>query len=591
MKPRVSSRFLEGLLYGLTAFGLFAFGGVEPWSRAILEASAFALALACALKGPVEVPPAAEWFWLFPAAFAAYGYVQLQSFVPADGPRPPGPFTAAPAATRGAIVLWLAYAALVWSVPRVIRSHEAARRYVRVVFGLGVLLAAAGLLQMAAGSELLYGVRDAGGAFPFGPYYNRDHAANVLLMSAALGAGLFLSKAGKIQGSRTRTAAALGVLLLLAGVAASGSRGALMAALLSAAAVALFGADFETNPSERRAQAAFALCGAAAVILVAIQYASSTADAGALVERSVMGRLSIYGDAWRWWRDSPLFGTGLGSFETVYPSYQDLELRAFVSHAHCDWLETLLEAGALGLLAALAAAATAAFASIRAWRSARSSEMRALIGGALAAAAAFAAHSLVDFIFQIPGNAFLLAGLVGFLLSAPAWSDKNAPAERAKPPRAAAVVLAAAAFLLAARAAVTPAAAAWLAAGPGDAAARAAALSRAYALEPDPAYLKDLAALLLRNDDAGGAGTQARRAGLGFAVAAASSRPFDSAVLELAGRSLWRLGRVADGRALLADAAAVRFPSYKPAGWDPAADALAHRKRLEALRALAEDKP
>jgi len=592
MRPRVSSRFLEGLLYALLAFGIFAFGGVEPWSRAILELLAFALAFACALRGPAEVPPAADWFWLFPAAFAAFGFVQLQRFVPADGPRPSAPFTAAPAATESSIVLWLALAAVVWSVPRVIRTHETARRFVRVVFGLGLALAAIGLLQMAAGSNALYGVRETGGAIPFGPYYNRDHAANVLLMAAALGLGLFFSKAGKIQGSRTRAAAAGGVLLLLIGVAACGSRGALLAAALSAASLAFLGADFAQDPRDRRSQAAYALAGGAAVIFVAIQYASSTADAGALVERSVMGRLSIYGDAWRWWRDAPLFGTGLGSFEVVYPSYQDLSLRAFVSHAHCDWLEILLETGVLGLLAALAATAASAAASARAWREARSSEMRALIAGALAAVAAFAAHSLVDFIFQIPGNAVMLAGLAGFLLSAPAWGDKSAPAERPRAPSAIAVVLAAAGFLFAAQAALRPAAADWLAGAPGDAAERAAGLVRAYSWNADPAYLKSLAALCLRKQDAeDAAALQGSRAGMGYAAAAVSFLPFDSEALELAGRSLWRLGRAPDARSLLDDAAAVRFPSFKPVGFDAAAYDLARRKRLESLRALAGEKP
>ena len=590
MRPRVSSAFLEGLLYVLTAFGLFAFGAVEPWSRAVLELLAFGLALACVLRGSAELPPAAASFWLFPAAAVALGLIQLQQFVPADGPRPLAPFTTSPRATDSAILLWAAYAAVLWSVPQIIRTHGTARRYVRVVFGLGVALAAVGLLQQATGNHEIYWLRDAAEAFPFGPYYNRDHAANVLLMSAIVCVGIFFSKPG--LAGRGRRFVAGGFILLVAGVVVCGSRGALFAALLSAAALALFGAGFESKKRERRLRAAAALAAAAAVVFLGIQYASSTADAGALVERSVMGRLSIYGDAWRWWRDAPVFGTGLGSFQTVYPSYQDLELRALVAHAHCDWLEILLEAGALGELLALAAAATAAFAAVRAWRSARSTEMRALIGGALAAVAAFAAHALVDFVFQIPGNAVMLAGLVGFLLSAPAWMDKSTVRERPHPPSTPAVLLAAAGFLVLALAAVKPAAAARLAGAAGDAAERAERLVKAYGLDPDPAYLKSLAELCARKEDAGGAdGLKARRAGLGYAEAAVSFLPFDTEALELAGGALWRLGRAPDAEALLNDAASVRFPAFKPVGFDTAADAQAKRQRLEALRALAGSKP
>ncbi len=276
------------------------------------------------------------------------------------------------------------------------------------------------------------------------------------------------------------------------------------------------------------------------------------ADAGARVDESVRGRLCIYGDAWRWWRDSPLFGTGLGSFETIYPSYQDFELRAVVAHAHSDWLELALETGLLGLLAALAAAALAALrAPCGLWRAARSREMRALIGGALAAAAAFSAHSLFEFSFQIPGNAVVFMALVGFLLSAPSWADKAA--DRARPnrlprgrrslPRRASCFWRRPPFVRRPRLGWrTP---------PGIPASGPAASRGPTPSTPIRRSWKKLASIDYeagRQSDWGQSQRPARRPRL--LHGGGRPAPFDFESLSFAGASLWRLGRAADARAL-----------------------------------------
>jgi hypothetical protein len=372
-----------------------------------------------------------------------------------------------------------------------------------------------------------------------------------------------------------------GVILLFAGIITAGSRGALLAIALTGAALALFGADFEKSGKDRRVRAAAALAVGAIVVFFTFRHVGEGVEAGAMVDASVLGRLFIYGDSWRWWRDTPFFGTGLGSFATIYPSYQDQELRAIVSHAHSDWLESLLESGLAGLLTALVAAAGVCFAGARSWRSARSAEMRALIGGLLAAALAFAAHALFEFCFQIPGNAVFFLVVVGFLLSAPAWADKSSGRAAPRPPSAPAALAAAALFLILGRAALRPAVADWISDPAGDAAVRAAGLARAYAMDPDPEYLKKLASLGYTNSAPGD--PRAPRAALAYSLAAAEQLPFDSDALYLAGRGLYQLGRPADGGALLAAAATVRFPQLEP---DPDPESTAERsaRRREILK-------
>jgi O-antigen ligase len=567
MMPRVPSRVPEGLLCALTVFGPLAFGCVEPWSLASLEILAFLLALSCFLRGPRALPAAASWFWLFPAACAAFGALQFLTPAAPDLPRPSWPFTAAPQATQAAVLLWAAYAALLWSVPQVISTHEAARRYCRVLFGLGAALAAQGMLQAATGDGRLYWLRPASNLGVFGPYYNRDHAANLLLMTMSIGLGVLLSKIRPAtdgpSSEQTRSLARLaaGVALLFAGIVVCGSRGALLAVPLAGAFVVFLGAGFAKRSRARRLRAAGALAAAAFAVLFTFRHVGAGADAGTVTDRAITERFFIYGDSWSWLRDTPLFGTGLGSFETVYPSYQDLDLRALAKHAHSDWLELALETGLFGLLAALCAAALVVLGAARAWLSAGSSEMRALIGGALGAAAAFAIHSLFEFSFQIPGNAVVFLGIVGFLLSAPVWKDKAAQRVRPDAPPAWAAAAAVAVFLAAARSAAMPNA------------------------EADPIRYRGLAAKLYAGAVAGAKPDAAGlRAALGLSLAAAELRPFDYQSLALAGNSLARLGRAADAREFLERSRVVRFtPIVVGAGDDNGAR---EERRLEAVRSL-----
>ncbi|PIR16220.1 MAG: hypothetical protein COV48_10095, partial [Elusimicrobia bacterium CG11_big_fil_rev_8_21_14_0_20_64_6] len=316
----------------------------------------------------------------------------------------------------------------------------------------------------------------------------------------------------------------------------------------------------------------------------AYHHVSASADAGSLIDRSVMGRLSIYGDAWRWWRHSPLFGTGLGGFEAIYPSYQDLGLLGTAAHAHSDWIEFALETGLLGLVSGIGVFMFALSVITRTWREARSSEMRALIGGGLAAITAFAAHSLFEFSFQIPGNAVMFFALLGFLLSAPSWADKSASYEDEKRPSAGTALLAAAYCVVLMRAAVVPAAASWQAARPGDAVERVVSLAQAVSLDANPVFAKRL------SDAAySAAGEGARpdysflRISLRYALAAAERRPFSTDSLYLAGAVLHRLKRAEDGRDYLRRSNAVRFSRF-----EPRRETVARRreKKIDVLREL-----
>jgi len=67
-----------------------------------------------------------------------------------------------------------------------------------------------------------------------------------------------------------------------------------------------------------------------------------------LLEVTAGKRASMRKDTWQIFLDHPFVGTGLGTLETVYPSYETLYDGKIVNHTHNDYLEALAETGILG---------------------------------------------------------------------------------------------------------------------------------------------------------------------------------------------------------------------------------------------------
>ena len=90
------------------------------------------------------------------------------------------------------------------------------------------------------------------------------------------------------------------------------------------------------------------------------------------------------------------WGSGLGSFQSVYPLYEDpLKVDAdYVIHAHNDYVEVALELGVAGIVLMLLFLAwwTAAV-----WRTWRTAEAGPFARAATIASAAVLVHSFVDF--------------------------------------------------------------------------------------------------------------------------------------------------------------------------------------------------
>jgi len=148
------------------------------------------------------------------------------------------------------------------------------------------------------------------------------------------------------------------------------------------------------------------LCAAMMVSWIGVQQILNRFSPQAL-EVSVEKRKAMRDDTWRLFLDHPVIGTGLGTFEMVFPPYDSLYDGKVVNHAHNDYLEALAETGLIGGLCCALFLGVILANSMRALEELGSSFAASLNISGLIACVGILVHSLVDFNLHIPANALL----------------------------------------------------------------------------------------------------------------------------------------------------------------------------------------
>ncbi len=348
-----------------------------------------------------------------PGSYAAH-------FIPPVRAEAWAPLTVSPIGTRQA---WLFFAGVHGLVVALFGSSASARsRRTSLLVGgmvaVGTLLAIEGLVQAAsAHPHWLYG------AFPvpgirshergvFGPYYNRDHYSNLIAIAASVAAGLLANRIPR-DGSRPLRSMinstdfpgslALGasLVLMFAASAASGSRGGLVA--IGAGVLVGLSSPFLARPR---------LALGSAILLLVVFFGTGVPSA---IERMTdvdfeASRLMVWRDTLRLIDFFPVFGCGIGAFAPAYWPYQRVVRFEYWPHAHNEYLQWILETGAIGILMA--------FVWMRmAWRAAPRVVRNEGIRPALAGLTAVTVHALVECSLRVPANAAWSAVLVAYVIA------------------------------------------------------------------------------------------------------------------------------------------------------------------------------
>jgi len=303
------------------------------------------------------------------------------------------------------------------------RDPVRARVYRTALFGLFALLAMFALVQAASWNGRMFWIGPAvEGANPFGPYVNFVHFGGVMEMAVPWLAGYAWTKVRRPEGDtlwRSIAPVAVGAAALgLIAAVASASKGAALLCLLSLVALGLVGLR-GVRPRILFLASVLAL---AAIVAPMLRYTPLGERVVAFLQvqgespLALGGRAAVLPVAFDVIGDFPLTGAGFGAFANVFASYTPPGSLERWEQLHNDYLEMVVDGGAIaaGLVLWLALAF-----SLRALRSvgeARTSGNRAEYLGLLLGIGALAVHAAFDFNHQIPGNALIWVVACGILL-------------------------------------------------------------------------------------------------------------------------------------------------------------------------------
>ncbi|HZZ18003.1 MAG TPA: O-antigen ligase family protein [Opitutaceae bacterium] len=123
----------------------------------------------------------------------------------------------------------------------------------------------------------------------------------------------------------------------------------------------------------------------------------------------------IWRGAWGIFLDHPVFGGGAGCFDVLFEKFRPIGFRDDPVYAHCDYLNTLCDYGAVGFVLLFGAVAAIAW---------KCRGARGIDGAVLTGLLAFSLHLLVDFHMKIPAIAIVVATLGAFMTGS-TWIAKE----------------------------------------------------------------------------------------------------------------------------------------------------------------------
>jgi tetratricopeptide (TPR) repeat protein/O-antigen ligase len=297
--------------------------------------------------------------------------------------------------------------ALYFLIVNHIRSEKQIMRMSLVIIITGFIHAFYHLIQNVSG---IFG-SSTNAVFNIG---NHFAAYMVIILPLALAISLIIRDMGK------RIIFMFICIVMFSALAFSLNTGAMLASIISILIV-VSPINKSVNPKKRTfVLAGFVLC--AVLVILWIGYKPVLRELSTITNLrtgSLAKRLSLWKSSLYMFADNPVSGTGLGTFDHIYPKYRLPDMYGKAVYAHNDWLQLLTELGIIGFLMAIVSLVVLAF-SIRnryPFPELKTNWIKGLIVGGVGSIAAGSIHALVDFNFHIPAIAILFVSIIALTIS------------------------------------------------------------------------------------------------------------------------------------------------------------------------------
>jgi O-antigen ligase/Flp pilus assembly protein TadD len=450
------TNIIFSLFVGILLFTPLAFGTVEPWSIALMEAATVSALLFLLFNNMrrketslYEIPGITPLVF-----FLAYMLFQLV-------PLPSGiveiisPETAALyQATRSydEPVRWMSlsinqkatvteffrifsYGAFYILTVQILTDRKLLKRVITVLVVFASVLSFFGILQHILSNGKIFWFRELTmGGTPFGPYVNRNHYAGLMEMLFPLVLGLFLyykphvsyksfreKIAELFNMQKTNIHILLGFACVLIGTSVflTLSRSGIVSLCLS---MVIFGFLIILRGMSRTR--------GIIIMVVFLLIALSVGWFGwdPIFERfeKIMNaqgdiseqRLQLWSDSGNIIRDFPATGTGFGSYINIYPRYRTISGDAIADHAHNDYIELLSNGGVLAFLIFLWFILAVLYKAFKTYLKRREMYSIYIFLGCITGITSMLMHSTTDFNLHIGANGLYFIFLFGLAVSA-----------------------------------------------------------------------------------------------------------------------------------------------------------------------------
>jgi O-antigen ligase len=286
-----------------------------------------------------------------------------------------------------------------------LKDNEDVRRILKALVVFGFILGVFAIIQKATWNGKIYWFKEPihPYAFSFGSFVNKNHFAGFMGMIIPFSLGIAL-RSRRLE--EKVMFAFFGVVMAIS-LFFSLSRGGIISFIAS---MFVFSLIILTKGMTKKKFFPIALFSLALTVYLLFLGVSPIVERFAKGEVSGEQRLKAWHGTLQAFRDFPVFGSGMGTFQDIFKVYQPDGLYLYWTHAHNDYLELLLELGIVGA----ALAAVFFFTALRAILKTKWKGREVYIWAAvLASLTAIAVHSIVDFNLHIPSNAILFSLVLG----------------------------------------------------------------------------------------------------------------------------------------------------------------------------------
>lgn len=427
LSPKITATFLNHasfvVLAGLLLFAPLARGSVHGWAQAIIMAVAVVLAgLMIAERLLIGVPVRPKSVLDRPLLLLILILIGSAFF---SRYRPD---------SVEAFALLACYAVIFSSTLNLLNSRERQRQIVYTLIAVAVVLATIGLLKQFSPLEMSwwsYSHEKGKNFMMSGSYGNHNHLAGYLEMTIPLVLGLFLVR------SRRGTAFLLLLyvsLYLIAAQILTLSRGGWMSLALALTVMAVI--LLVQKRYKRKKMLLLIIGGVVFGLIITLTGSQIVERILSLTEEETVvglnGRMIAWRGTWQMIADYPFWGTGPGTYATIFPQYQPVGMANRFFEAHNDYLQFVAEVGLL-IIPAIFWLLFVLFVTASRNLANPSRQTWGITLGALSGFIAMLCHSIGDFNLHLPANAIVCTVLVALMIGRPK-EPQSAPggvAERA----------------------------------------------------------------------------------------------------------------------------------------------------------------